>query len=49
MAMTANLNRDEKKRVEPFTAADFMNFHDNTEEELTEQELEDYAREVFGA
>lgn len=33
MALTANLNRDEKKRSEPFSAFDFMNFADVVEEE----------------
>jgi hypothetical protein len=52
MAMTANINRDSAKRKEPFTAADFMNFYDKPEPEeerqMTVEELEAYAAQVFG-
>jgi hypothetical protein len=52
MAMTANINRDSDKRSDPFKATDFMNFYEMPEEkerQLTAEELEAYARRVFGA
>jgi hypothetical protein len=50
MAMTANLNRDSKKRPQPFTALDFMNYIEQPEEkELTPEEyFEKIDKEIFG-
>jgi hypothetical protein len=49
MALTANINRDSKTKSEPFKATDFMNFYEVPEErELTKEELEAYATQVFG-
>lgn len=51
MALHCNLNRDAKKQPDPFTALDFMNFTDmqkEPERELTEEELEAYAKQIFG-
>lgn len=51
MALHCNLNRDAKKQPEPFAALDFMNFTDKQKEperELTPDELDAYAREIFG-
>lgn len=51
MALIANINRDSKARPEPFKAVDFMNFHNPPEEKeriYTVEELEEYAKKVFG-
>jgi hypothetical protein len=53
MALTANINRDEKKKGKPYNATDFMNFYEAPEEpeerKLSVEELETYAKQVFGA
>ena len=51
MAMTANINRDSDKKPDPFKATDFMNYYERPKEEereLTTEELEAYAKQVFG-
>jgi hypothetical protein len=51
MALYANCHRDPKKKPEPFKDEDFMNFIDRPEEEdreYTIEELEAYAKRVFG-
>jgi hypothetical protein len=51
MALTANINRDSEKHPEPFKVIDFMNFIEREEEperQMTVEELEAYARQVFG-
>ena len=52
MALLANLKRNPEAKREPWSALDFMHFAGRQEEderELTDEELEAYAREVFGA
>jgi hypothetical protein len=50
MSMTANLNRDTKKRPEPYKAVDFMNFVEHPpEKELTTEELNAAFKGLFGA
>lgn len=49
MALTANINRDEKLKPKPFTAADFMNFEEDiNERQLSEEELEAEFKKIFG-
>jgi hypothetical protein len=51
MALFANVNRNTKKKPEPFIARDFMNFveiKEEPEKELTTEELEAYAERIFG-
>ncbi len=49
MALLANINRDEKLKPEPFTAADFMNFEEDVvEQQLSEEELEAEFKKIFG-
>jgi hypothetical protein len=48
-ALTANINRDSKSRPEPFTATDFMHFHEPVEEKkLTQEEIEQHLDRMFG-
>jgi hypothetical protein len=48
-ALTANINRDSKSRPEPFTATDFMHFHEPVEEKkLTPEEIEQHLDRMFG-
>jgi hypothetical protein len=50
MALTANINRDEKVKSEPWKSSDFMNFQEQEPERIyTDEELEEYAKKVFGA
>jgi len=49
MALTANLNRDKKEKSDPWTACDFMNFQEPEAEKVySDEELEEYAKKVFG-
>ena len=48
LALTANLNRDEKKHPAGFKPTDFMNFHEPVAEKIyTDEELENYADKIF--
>lgn len=48
MAMTANLNRNEKKRPAPFTAEDFMNFQNKpVEKKQSKAEVSAGLRKIF--
>ncbi len=52
MALSANINRDHDKHPSPFNATDFMNFYDRAQEaepQATVDELESYAKRLFGA
>jgi len=46
MAMTANLNRDTKKRKEPFIAKEFMNFIEDPEEKEPAESPESIAHRI---
>lgn len=48
MAMTANLNRDTKKKRDPFTTAEFMNFVEQPEKKIEPLDPARVDREVFG-
>ena len=49
MAMTANINRDSKKRPDPFVTGDFMNFIEKPpERQLTPEEIEQHFKGIFG-
>jgi hypothetical protein len=49
MAFHHNINRDSKKRPEPFKAIDFMNYVEEPKEKIyTPEELEKYAEDLFG-
>lgn len=49
MAFHHNLNRDEKRRPEAFTALEFMNFVVEPPEKIyTPEELQAYADRIFG-
>lgn len=46
MAMTANINRNQEARPEPFTALDFMNFMETEKPEPKEETPEELSRRI---
>jgi len=48
MALTANMNRDTKKKREPFTPQEFMNFIEQPAKEYQPLDPARIDREVFG-
>ena len=51
MALQANINRDSKRKPQPYTPAEFMNFVDSPEEERSEptpEEIEAKLERIFG-
>ena len=51
MALQANINRDSKRKPQPYAPAEFMNFVDSQEEERsepTQEEIEAKLERIFG-
>ena len=49
MALLSNINRDSKVKPEAFKAIDFMDYIDREPERVyTDEELEEYAKKIFG-
>ena len=49
MALTANINRDDKLKPDPFDTADFMHYVESpVERKLTDKEIEEHFEKIFG-